>query len=124
MKVIIDTNAVLIPATLGVDIFEEIDRVMEKTYKLYVLSGTIDELGTIINSKKKYKTAAIVGLKLLSSKNVSVLSSTGHVDDEIVRIAKKEKVTIVTQDKELKKRVKQYHAIILTLRQKKILVKA
>ncbi len=128
MKIILDTNFLLIPAQFNIDIFTQIDKLILKNYKLYVLDKTIDELNKIISNKKqsgKNKTAAKLALQLLKAKNVNIIKTTKDllVDDLIVEIAGKDTV-IATQDMELKRKLKKKHIKLIILRAKKKLILA
>ena len=121
VRIILDTNFLLIPSQFKVDIFSEIQRVMEEKYKLYVLDKTVDELNKIIKSpkeKQRNKLAASIALQLIKVKGVTIIKTkAGNVDDLLVEKIKKEDI-VATQDKELKRRLP---CRILYLRQKKIL---
>ena len=72
-QIILDTNFLLIPATLKVDIFEEIKKVMNEPYELCILEETIDELNTIMETQKgKYKDGARIGLQLIKDKEIKL----------------------------------------------------
>ena len=116
-KIILDTNFLLIPYSLKIDIFAEIDRIIDEEYKIYILQGVIYELEKIIqNQRGKYKDAAKVGLALINHKKIPVLDKEQKdlytsvnsfetvVDDIIVEIADKDTI-VATQDKELKLRL-------------------
>jgi uncharacterized protein len=123
MKILLDTNFLLIPAQFKVDIFSEIDRIVDEPYKLYILEKTIDELNKIIKEQKsRHKEAANIALKLIKQKGLNTIkNSTNYsVDDIIVDIA--DDYVVATQDKELKKRLKEKNIKIITLRAKKYLV--
>ena len=56
-KIILDTNFLLIPPTLKIDIFSEIEKIMGEPYRLYILDMSIDELNNISKTQKgKSKT--------------------------------------------------------------------
>ena len=114
-KVIIDTNVLMAISQFNLDIFSELIG-----YKVHILSGTKEELEKIIKEQRgKFKVAANVALKLLDSKNVQMLKSSGDVDDALVEYSKKGYL-VLTQDIGLKRRlVKPY----LTIRQKKKVVR-
>lgn len=120
MKVILDTNFMLIPSQFGVDIFSEIDKKVIEKYEIFVLDKTVYELEKIVKEQKgKHKEAAKIALQFLDRVNV-LEGGEGYVDDVIAEIAD-EHVIVCTQDKELKKRVKEKGARVLTMRQKKYL---
>jgi len=122
--IILDTNFLLIPGTLGVDIFSEIERIVDSNYEIAVLSKTIDELDAIIDSQRlKYKRAAQLAKQLIKAKNLKILHSTSQklVDDILVDMAlSNEDIIIATQDKALKRRLK--NKKIITLKQEKYLI--
>jgi len=118
-KVLLDTNFLLIPGQFKVDIFKEIDRIIDEKYQLFIIDKTLDELEKLIKgNKEKDKKAAMLGKQLIKNKKVRVINTQGdNVDDIIVKI--KDKDTIVaTQDKGLRKRLK---GDVIVLRQKKYL---
>lgn len=126
--IIIDTNALMAVGEQKMDIFRELERICLFPFTLAVLSGTVDELKKIQQEQRgKYKTAANIALKLLSLKKVQVISSEEMsskesfkpcVDEELIKQSKKGNL-ILTQDKELKKRLTKP---FLTIRQKKKIV--
>ena len=117
-NIILDTNFLMIPAQFKVDIFSEIDRIVNDKYQLYVLKGTIEELNKIIKEQKhKHKMAAKLALKLIKAKGLKILDINQKPVDKILTELSKEYI-IATQDKELKKEIKNK----IILRQKKYLV--
>lgn len=127
-KVILDTNFLLIPGQFNVNVFVEIERVIGKSVKLCIIDKTINELNKIIVfGKTKDASAAKLGMAIagahLKQKSLKILPSFPNksVDDAMVAKSNK-KIYIATQDKELKRRVKEKGAQIITLKQKKYLV--
>ena len=126
-EVIIDTNAWLAIMTQGLDIFFAIDDACDFEYELFTLEGTIDELEKICNTQKgKDKAAAQLALSIIHQKEdeeeVMILPSSGktqkHVDDELVKESKQGSI-VLTQDKELKKRLTRPY---LTIRQRNYII--
>lgn len=114
-KVLLDTNFLLIPATKGIDIFEEINNVVPNA-QFHILDRTIDELNNIITKQSgKHKNAAKMGLQLIKAKKIQILKSdsTDLVDDIIVSM--QDDYLIATQDKGVKDRLRK----CLILRQEK-----
>src|SRR3989344_4718909 len=113
MKIIIDTNLLMAIGQFKVDIFRELDRIITEKYELCIIDRTIDELKKIKeNQKGKHKTAAKLALAIVKSKQPKIIKSKEDksVDDLIVDLAKKEKIAVATQDKELKKKLKENKA--------------
>lgn len=124
MKIILDTNFLLIPGTLGVDIFSEINRICNFSYTLHIVDKTLDELKKIIETQRqKYSAAAKLALQLLKQKNITIIKteSDDSVDNLILKLAKQAKIIVATQDKEFKRLLKAAKAGIIVLKQKKYL---
>jgi len=113
--IIIDTNALMAMDEFGLDIFSAIREACNFPYTLAVLSKTMEELQSIMNSQRlKYKKAAKLALEMIKKKKLTVIESKGDVDDDLVEYSQKGYL-ILTQDHELKKRLKKPY---LTIRQK------
>ena len=130
-KVILDTNFLMIPGALKVDIFSEIERIMEESYELYILENSIDELRKIIEEQKgKHKAAAKLALDFIEHKKLKVMrakslnmpvnSKNSIVDDSLLALAGTDTI-IATQDAALKKSLQLKGAKIIILRGKKYL---
>jgi len=136
-KVIIDTNMLLVPGQHKVDIFTELDRVMDEQYEIIVLKGTLEELQRIIDGKTQATGADKQAAKLaqllvkhheqrdkVSSKTnckaLKIVSgSKHHVDDAIVEIA--EDAFVATNDSGLKRRLLEKGIRVISLKQQKYL---
>lgn len=115
-KILLDTNFLLIPGSLGIDIFTELERTCQFKYELYVLDKSLEELKKIVEQQTgKNRQAAQLALKLVQAKNIKILAipSQDYVDDILVQL--KDEYIIATQDKDLKRKLKN----VLVLRQKK-----
>ena len=131
-KIYLDTNFLLMPAQLGVDIFSEIGRACDFSYELRVLDGTIKELKKIAESKTakgKDKLAAKMALQLVKklekSKDLKIVSlnQLKDVDNLLFSLAKEKDVIVATADGELRKSIKSLDDYrLLTLRQRKYLI--
>ncbi len=118
-KILVDTNFLLIPFQFKVDIFKEIDRIVDEKYEIFIIDKTIGELEKLIKGgKEKERKVARMALQLIKKFNIKIINTQGdNVDDIIVKL--KDKDTIVaTMDKELRKRLK---GDVIVLRQKKYL---
>lgn len=126
-KVILDTNILLLPGQIGLDVFTEIDKTMSEPYEFYVIEKSLQELKDIMegktNLKKKAdKLNAKLGFLMVKQKGLKTLpDSSNLVDDTIVTLSNSD-VYVVTQDKELQKRVEEKGAKLLLLRQQKYFV--
>ena len=131
--IILDTNFLLIPGQFGVDIFEEIDKLMSGQtgvsagpYELCIVDSTMDELDKIIRAETSSgadKRAATLGKQLLEAKNVRHLKTEKHLNTDklIVELAKQGDYIVATQDMALKRILKENGVQLIVLRQKKYL---
>jgi len=123
-QVIIDTNFLLIPGQFKVDIFTEIERIINDPHELCIIDQSLAELkGVAAVGKEKDKFAAKLALVLAIQKNLKTLHSSGSkksVDDIIVDKADAN-TYVATQDKALRERLASKKAKIIGLRQQKYL---
>jgi len=112
MKIILDTNFLL----AKIDIFSELQRIVDEPYELHILDKTLDEL----EDKKGEKLAK----ELINKKKINIIKTEKHknVDNLLLDLADKEKFIVCTQDRELKRKLKQKKIKIITIRQKTHLV--
>jgi len=124
-KVILDTNFLLIPGQFKLDIFTQIEELVKEPHYLCIVDKSITELNKLtIIGKEKDRFAAKLALVLIRQKNLKTLhgfASKKSVDDIIVKKSDKD-TFIATQDKALRKRLKDKGSKIIGLRQKKYLV--
>ena len=121
-KVLLDTNFILIPAKFKVDIYSEINRVIEEPYELYVLDKSLDELDSIIEtSKGKEKAFARLGKAILKAKKPKTLKTTSmdYVDNIILGL---DGYIVATVDHDLRAKLKKRGVRTIVLRQKRYLV--
>jgi uncharacterized protein len=123
--VILDTNILLLPGQVGVDIYTEIDKIMTFPYEFCVIEDSIKELQKIIDGnpkKSKDKFNAKLAFIMVKQKGLKVLNNSANtVDDTIVDLSNSN-VFVATQDKQLQKRVEERGAKLLLLRQQKYFV--
>ena len=119
-KILLDTNFLLIPAEFKVDIFSELERLMDRKYRIYILDKTVEELKGIQQTQKgRNREAAKLALQLIETKQLNTIAANQEsVDDSIVELADKDWI-IGTQDTLLRRRLRQKHIQLLNLRNKK-----
>ena len=122
-KVILDTNFLLIPFSENVDIFSELERILDFKFEICVLDKTIDELNKIMSEQSgKNRKAADLGLKLIKAKALKIIKSKSDLNTDQFLIQKTSKNDIIaTQDKILKKALLNQGHSIIVLRKKKYL---
>jgi len=120
-KILLDTNFLMIPFQLKVDIFSEIDRLCNFKYDLYMLDKSLDELATITKRKGRQKDEAKLALVLAKAKGIKIIKSEkkGHTDDII---AEMQDFIVATRDLPLMSRLRKKGMKVITLRQKSHLI--
>ena len=120
-KIILDTNFLTLPHQFKIDICNEIDRIMEENYELFTLDSVVYELKKLSKSKGKDAIAAKIGLELIKKKNIKIIN-TGekNVDKAIVAISNEDMI-VATNDKILRKKLKNENIKTIYLRSKKYL---
>ena len=116
MKILLDTNFMMIPNQFGVDIFEFL-----KDYEVFTLSSCLDELKKLAKKKGKDGLAAKVALKLVKEKGVKIVRTKEKGDKAILNYAAVAKCSVGTNDKELIKALKNNGIKIIRLKQKRYL---
>jgi len=118
-RVIVDTNALLIPGTFGIDIYEELE---DMGYlEIIIPESVMDELNALRNSeseKGRTKRAAQIGyqlvlqhLQLANGRSRVVIERKGSgsdrdTDSEIIRMAKMQDAAVLTSDAELRRKLR------------------
>ncbi|MCK5721178.1 MAG: DNA-binding protein [Gammaproteobacteria bacterium] len=115
MKVIIDTNALMIPIQFNVDIFDELQRLGFDEF--VVPRAVFNELDSLVDrSRGKDKMAAKVARSLAD--RCEVVDITGFADDVILELANDIGAAVLTNDIKLKKRLQEKDITVVYLRQK------
>ncbi|VVB71742.1 Ribonuclease VapC9 [uncultured archaeon] len=116
MKVILDTNALMVPEQFGVDIFSELGRLGYVEW--IVPASVLGELRTLTARahKGKDKTAARVALGLAERCRILGIDDS-DADLAIERLAQSEGADVFTNDKALKKRLFSKGITVIYLRQ-------
>jgi len=123
-RIILDTNFLMIPGSLGVDIFSEIERVASFTHEVCLVRKTMDELAEIASrGKGKESRSAKLALELVKAKKIVIIEGKNNLnaDQFLVEEARPGQDIVATQDRELKRRLKELGVSLLVLRKKKFL---
>ncbi|WP_258083161.1 type II toxin-antitoxin system VapC family toxin [Thermococcus thermotolerans] len=123
--VIPDTNFLLVPGQFGVDIISELNRVLDVRFRIAVPNVVLQELDVIEwKSRGKDLLAIRMAKKLAERFEVVEMGRFGEkpIDDQIFDFAvKNERVIVCTNDKGLKKRLREKGVPVVYLRSKRIL---
>jgi rRNA-processing protein FCF1 len=121
MRVLIDTNALFVPLQFKIDIFAELERLLGKNFVPILLSPVKKELQTLSKqSSPKIRKDTTFALGLAKKcKYVRIRIKTNEsTDDAIARIAQQWNAPVVTNDKLLKKRLRDISVPVIYVREK------
>ena len=125
LKVVLDANFLFIPSQFQVDIFEELENLLNQSFEPILLSSTLMELkGLIESDSQKERKQAQLALKLAEKcRVVPVEKDLGETyDDVIVRVAAEWTSPVATNDRELRRRIRTLGLPVIFLRQKQRLM--
>ena len=120
-QVLLDSSFLFIPVNFKIDIFRELSRLLDGRFEPVVLSATLRELQKLSRSTStKLRKQAGIALKLAGQCRVQEATEARHEshDDLIVRIAHKMGFCVATNDKALRKRLRNLQVPVIYLRQK------
>jgi rRNA-processing protein FCF1 len=121
LKVILDSNALFVPLQFRIDIFSDLKRLLNRNFELILLSPVKRELKTLAEKgSPKMRKNASYALKLAEKcKYVEVDDlASALTDDVIVKVAKEWSSPVFTNDRELRKRLKDISVPVIYVRQK------
>lgn len=124
--VVFDTNFLLVPAQFGVDIIGELHRLLDVHFEMAVPDVVLEELDVIERkSRGKDLLAVRMAKKLAERFNVVKIGRYGEkpTDELILEFAGNRKNVIVcTNDRGLRKKLRERGIPVVYLRQRKILL--
>ena len=119
MKILYDTNFLMSVIKFKINLFYELELIIETPYENIVLDSVIKELKNLSNGTNKTSDEAKLCLKLIQTDNFQFLKSPkGKVDDVLISLADKD-TAVATNDIELRKRLKSKGIKTIYLRSKK-----
>jgi uncharacterized protein len=123
-RAFLDTNFLLMPGRLKVDVFTEIASALPIKAEFVVLEETVRELVHITNNplaSRADRQAARLGIVLAKQQHLKMVKGSGNCDQLLLNRAKKGDY-VATQDKELKEQLREKGIHVLTLRQKRYVI--
>jgi len=121
-KIVLDTSFLVDSIKFKIDL-EEIDKLVSQPYKLLTINSVIKELEKLSAKEGRDSKNAKIALKLVKSKRIKilkskVLKSKGSTDKAIIKLSDK-KTIVATDDRELRKKLKNLGIKTIYLRAKK-----
>jgi hypothetical protein len=122
LKVIVDTNVLFAPLQLRVDVFDELKKTLNRNFELILLSSVKKELESIVQTAST-KTRKQAAYALTLASNCKLIENHAcprtTTDEVIVEKAKEMKAIVFTNDKHLRKRLRDINVPVVYVRQKK-----
>ena len=127
MGVLLDTNILMLIGR-GIDIFTQIEELLDTKPEYYVIEPVVKELEKIIaHGGVKERKAAKLALELVKKKCRIIeisLSPDKSVDDLLLEIALREGFIVATNDRELRRRLREAGIPEIYFREEKQLLEA
>jgi rRNA-processing protein FCF1 len=121
IKVILDANFLFIPSQFQIDIFDELMNLLNQRFDPVLLSPTYKELQKIAEKgAPKIRRHASLALKLAEKCRIVMVEQGFEEthDDVIVRVAAEWRCPVATNDRELRKRLRNINVSVIYLRQR------
>ena len=118
--VILDSSAVMMLFEFSIDLEDELTRLLGK-FHIVVPRPIFEEL-KLLSEKGKGKKKLIAKPSLELIKKYEIVNAEGNGDDAVLNLAKKFNGIVITNDRELRKRVKESSLQTIYLRGKSRLV--
>ena len=121
VRVLLDTNALLMPAQFGVDLYGEL-LALFGDFEPIVLEEVVGELSGLARGRGRDAAAARVGLALARQSMVVPSGSIAEgVDDRLIEYARRERCIVVTNDRELRNTLLREGIDVVSMRRQKTL---
>ena len=119
--IILDSNAWFVPLQFKIDVIEELKALTTKNFELVLLSPIKHELEKLANGKSpQMRKKAICALKMTEKCRVVEIDNIENLypDDAIVKVAGEWRCPVFTNDKKLRKRLRDINVPVIYVRQK------
>ncbi len=118
--VIMDSNALLVPLQFKIDIFGELERILNRRFELVLLSPVLRELQMLASEgRPKVRRMAAFAMEFgKKCRYIEVSSSGTTVDDTIIDVAAKSRTAVFTNDAQLRERLRDISVPVIYVRQK------
>jgi len=124
LKVIADTSFLMIPGTFGVDIISELNRLLERRYRLLIPAPVLKELEYLARKgTPSERSSARLGMVL--AEQGEIVEGGEEADEAILRLAKKEGkegCVVGTNDRLLQKKLEELGIPVVRLKHRSYLM--
>ncbi|CAJ37171.1 conserved hypothetical protein [Methanocella arvoryzae MRE50] len=103
MKVLIDTNGLMVPGQHGIDVFDELRRL---GYDEFLVPSAVKEEVEALKQKVRGKDRLALSIASGLLDRCSVIEAPGSADDVLIALGKRLEAPVFTNDVILRKRLK------------------
>jgi rRNA-processing protein FCF1 len=121
LKIIFDSNAFFVPFQFKIDIFEELKTLLKRNFEPVLLLPVRRELERLAKAgSPKMRKNAVYALKLAEKCELANFNEEGTVstDDTIVKAAQEWGCPVFTNDRKLRKKLRDINVPVIYVRQK------
>jgi len=120
LKIILDSNALFVPIQFKIDIFEELGKLLGGRFEPVLLSSIRDEIEAIAETRSpKIRRNASYAMELIKKcRLVKIDEGALSPDDAIVKTAQERNWPVFTNDRRLRKRLRDINVPVVYVRQK------
>jgi rRNA-processing protein FCF1 len=121
LRIILDSNALFVPLELKIDIFEELNKLLKAKFEAVLLSPVNREIEKLAKeASPQVMRNALYALKLTEKCNLIEIEEEPDAtpDDVIVEVAGKWGCPVFTNDRQLRKRLRDINVPVIYVRQK------
>lgn len=108
VKILFDTNFVLLPPNVSFDLRDELDRLIGKKYEIVIIPQVKKELKKIGKEK--------IGKKIIDKFNIKTVPAPEEHADQAIVDMEKQNTVVCTNDQELRKRLRKKRTPVIYLR--------
>jgi hypothetical protein len=120
VRVILDSNALFVPTQFKIDIFQELKTLLKRSFELVLLKPVQRELERLANEgSPQMRKKASYALKLSEQcRIVSVEEDASPPDDVILQTAVRWNWPVFTNDRDLRRKLRNINVPVIYVRQK------
>jgi rRNA-processing protein FCF1 len=123
LRIILDSNAFLVPLQFKIDIFEELKTLLNRNFEPILLSPIQREIEKLAQmGSSKMRKCASYALEVTKKCKLVSIDENASPDDTIIKIAHEWGCPVFTNDRLLRKRLRDINVPVVYVRQKSHLV--
>jgi rRNA-processing protein FCF1 len=119
IRVILDSNALFVPIQLKIDIFQELKKLLDRNLELVLLEPIQREIERLaIEGSPQMRKNASYALKLAEKCMIVDVKDAASPDDVILQTASIWNCPVFTNDRELRRKLRNINVPVIYVRQK------